>query len=136
MGHLMELNEGEKINISKIAKQLKIHRQTLSSWLKKVSIDNTFNPKVNYSNAHLSMTPELEEQILFEIEENFLSPGYFFNNHIMKIIAKAAWDAADDSLKKRKKFCASDKWCRNFRKIIMYNLNVYIQFDLCGCKYS
>ena len=88
MGYLMELNEGEKINISKIAKQLKIHRQTLSSWLKNVSIDNNFNPKVNYSNAHLAMTPELEEQILFEIEENFLSPGYFIiinDSHVTKV---------------------------------------------------
>ena len=87
----------------------------LSKWRTEVKSNPSYNPKVHYNKLHHAMSERLEEQIVNEIETQFLQPGYFFNNSILKVIAKAAFDNAPPEDKFRQNFYASDKWCKAFR---------------------
>ncbi len=102
--------------ISEVSRQTGVCYNTIHKWWKQLQEDGNYNPKEENDLKHHALSPRLEEKIINEIEENFLLPGYFFNNQILKMIARAAYDAAPEEDKLRKSFQASTKWCQNFRK--------------------
>ena len=101
--------------ISAAAHHIGIAANTLSNWRQKIKTSSDFDLKTEYQHKHMVMSPFLEEQILNEIETNFLQPGYYFNNHILKKIAIAAFNSAPEKDKFRTIFKASDSWCKSFR---------------------
>ena len=99
-----------------VANMIGISHNTIISWRDKANQNSNFDPKTTYEMSHRAMTPSLEEKILNEIETNFLIPGYYFNNHILKVIATAAFENARPEEKLRTHFSASKKWCVDFRR--------------------
>ena len=102
--------------IKEAAQHIGISYITLIRWRQKLKINPNIDLHEEYMKLHMAMSPRLEEKILNEIETNFLQPGYYFNNHIMKMIAIAAFNSAPPEDKYRPTFVASDKWCKSFRK--------------------
>jgi hypothetical protein len=65
--------------------------------------------------SHNAMSERLEQSILYIIENDFLSKGFFFTNQMLKNIALRVWALAGDEDKLRPMFNASDHWCQDFR---------------------
>ena len=115
MNFLLKYMNEELPIISAVAQQTGVCYNTINSWKNRLHENSDFNPKKEHDLKHRAMSPRLEEQIVSEIENNFLLPGYFFNNNILKIIALAAFESAPEEDKYTKKFKASSKWCKGFR---------------------
>ena len=110
--HLQDFQAG----LREAAQHIGISHDTLTIWRNKLKIDSEYNPKKEYEINRMVMSPELEEKIVHEIEDRFLSKGYYFNNHILKTIATTAFNIAEPEHKNRKVFKASDSWCKSFRR--------------------
>ena len=109
--HISENRAG----LQKAANHIKISYPLLIKWRQKLRINPDYNPKPDYDLLHRAMSNRLEEQILVEIETQFIEKGYYFNNQILKLVALRAWRNAPAEDKLRRDFKASNKWCKNFR---------------------
>ena len=104
-----------KVSVSDIAALTGISKQSLYTYIKRLEIDPCFNPKRTHMYVNRAMSDSLELELIMEIEKTYITPGYYFNNKILKILATAMWEKADAKDKLRLEFKATDKWCRNFR---------------------
>ena len=102
--------------LKQAAQHIGISPNTLTGWRNQLKTNPNYNPKDEYDLLHHSMSPKLEEKIVNEIVTEFLNPGFYFNNHILKLVATAAFNSAPPEEKYRKTFLASDTWCISFRK--------------------
>ena len=80
--------------LQQAAKQIGVSPNTLTKWRNKLKLDQNYNPKIEYEQLHRAMSPRLEELIIHEIETEYLDAGLFFNNHVLKRIAEAAFYSA------------------------------------------
>jgi hypothetical protein len=101
-----------------LEEQSGVSRNTLNAWQRMHMDHPNFDPRTDF--CHRSMSTRLEEQLLLCIEKEYLKPGFFFNNQILKNLALRAWAIADEEDKIRETFKASDRWCENFRKRYQY----------------
>ena len=102
--------------IEEISKHTGISVRALNNYINRLAKDEQYNPFDHFNESHRAMSLRLEEELLHEIETNYLIPGYYFNNKVLKLLALALWERASDEDKLRKTFRASSGWCRNFRK--------------------
>ena len=116
MNFLLRHIDEKKPRFDLLSRHTNVSTKTLSKWRDKLKENPRYNPKIEYDLLHRAMSPKLEEQIINEIEENFLRPGFYFNNFILKMIAKAAFDSAPDEDRYRADFKASTTWCKAFRQ--------------------
>ena len=91
-------------------------RRALYYYIERLRKDITFNPKDNHSAINRAMSDKLELELVMEIEETYIKPGYYFNNRVLKYLAIAMWNKASPADKFLPVFKASNKWCRNFRR--------------------
>ena len=83
MDFLLEHNDENLHILTKVSNRTGVCYNTLRSWQNSLKQNPSFNPKTDHDLKHRAMSPRLEEQIVTEIEKNFLIPGLFFNmdNH-------------------------------------------------------
>ena len=110
--HISQNNAG----LQQAAQHIGISYPLIIKWRNRLRFDTAYNPKEDYSKLHRAMSDRLEEQIICEVETNFIEKGYYFNNQLLKLIAQAAWQNAPSEDKLRQVFRASNKWCKDFRK--------------------
>ena len=104
------------VSICDIAKKTGISKNSLYRYVQKLDNDPDFNPKTHHDGYNTAMSVRLELELVMEIEQNYIIPGFYFNNKILKVMALAIWRRADPEDRKRDFFMASARWCRNFRK--------------------
>ena len=109
--HIKEAQAG----LQQAAQHIGISYPLIIKWRNRLKIDSAYNPKADYEKLHRAMSPRLEEQIIMEIETNFIEKGYYFNNQLLKLIAQTAWQNAPAEDRLRKTFKASNRWCKDFR---------------------
>ena len=102
--------------VDEISAHTGINRSTLYKYIDKLIVNPFFNPYDNFMKVNRAMSERLEEKLVSVIEEEYLIPGYYFNNKVLKALALSIWASADPSDKLKDSFSASDGWCRNFRK--------------------
>jgi hypothetical protein len=110
----------EKIDFLATSNKLGVSYNTTKNWKKAVDINPSYSP--DRLLTHRSMSLTLEEAILHTVEEDYLKNGYFFNNTMLKNVALRAWALAPKKEKFKDRFCASNTWCRDFRRRYHYVL--------------
>ena len=111
-------NQGprSKIPISEVINQTGIKERTLRKYIAKLAINSEFNPCDYFNSINRAMSKTLEEKLLAQIETQYILPGFYFNNRILRVLALALWETADPIDRLRPTFSASTGWCRSFRK--------------------
>ena len=107
-------------SIEDLALRLDIGVSTLYRYIAKLSDNPNYNPRDRFDRVGRVMSDQLEEQLAIEIDRRYITPGYYFNNQILKLLAKAAWETANEDDQFRDDFKASDRWRRNFRRLHAY----------------
>ena len=103
-------------SIDDLALRLDLGVSTLYRYIAKLRANPSYNPRDRFDRVGRVMSDQLEEQLAIEIDRTYITPGYYFNNHVLKVLAKAMWDNANEDDQIRDVFKASDRWCRNFRR--------------------
>ena len=107
-------------SITDLADHTNICAKTLYNYIQHLRTDPNYNPVDHKKLVNRVMSIDLERQIAMFIDSTYITPGYYFNNKILKVIAMAMWNRAHPHDKLKPIFKASDKWCRNFRKRYNY----------------
>ena len=102
--------------ITDVAAKTKISVRTLFNYVSALTKNDKYNPYDSYQKSQRAMSKALEEELVRKIENDYLIPGNYFNNRVLKLVALAMWEEARPEDRLRKTFKASSGWCRNFRK--------------------
>ena len=73
--------------LSSLSKSTGISERSLRSYIKQLATNPDYNPKDHHEGINRAMSPRLEEKLLMQIEMNYILPGFFFNNKILKELA-------------------------------------------------
>ena len=103
-------------SVEQISKKTGISIRTIRNYIYRLARNHNYNPYDAYKNINRAMTQRLEEKLLAQIENQYLIPGYYFNNKVLKVLALALWSQAPPEDRLKPTFTASSGWCRNFRK--------------------
>jgi len=103
-------------NIPILSVKTGISQRTLYNYIRQLELDPDYNPSDHFNNINRAMSDTLEYELLMEIERSYITPGYYFNNRVLKMLALARWDRAIPEDRLLPTFKASNKWCRNFRR--------------------
>ena len=109
-----------EVSLTDVAAHTGISKQSLYTYIHRLTNDPSFNPKREHSYVNRAMSDSLEFELIMEIERKYITPGNYFNNKILKLLALAMWETADPKDKLQPSFKATDKWCRNFRNRYNY----------------
>ena len=93
-----------------------VSKRALYNYIHHLKRDRNFNPKDHHTAINRAMSDKLELELVMEIEETYIKPGYYFNNRVLKCLAIAMWNKSSAPDRLLPEFKASNKWCRNFRK--------------------
>jgi len=105
-----------KISIREVSDHTGISKASLYRYIDRLERDPTFNPKDLHKGINTSMSEKMELELVMEIEQWYIIPGFYFNNRILKVLAMGKWYSSPPEDKLRSTFRASSRWCRNFRK--------------------
>ena len=103
------------VSVKLISSYTNISVRTLRNYIQKLSINPDYNPYDTYHSMNRAMSDKLEEQLITQIDEMYIKPGYYFNNRTLKHLALALWTRANEEDRLKETFNASDSWCRHFR---------------------
>ena len=104
------------ISMKDVAVSTGISPSTLYYYKSHLERNPAYNPRDRFELLGRAMSDQLEEELILEIDRTYITPGYYFNNQVLKTLAVAMWIQADESDRYLPSFRASDKWCRNFRR--------------------
>ena len=66
-----------------------ISRRSIYTYIHHLKNDINFNPKDHHTEINRAMSNKLELELVMEIEETYIKPGFYFNNRVLKYLAIA-----------------------------------------------
>ena len=83
------------LSIEDVGKKTGISKSSFFRHMEKLRTDPDFNQKSRHRDINTAMSEKLELELIMEIENNYLIPGNYFNNMILRVLAIAMWNKAD-----------------------------------------
>ena len=79
-------------SIDRVAKSVHVSTKTLYNYIHRLRTNREYHPHDQFVNINRAMSDKLELQLCLEIEREYLEPGRYFNNRILKMLAYAMWN--------------------------------------------
>ena len=113
-------------HFDELSKAVKVSERVLWNWHEELHKPDgsDFHPrdvdKINLRNQKLSNA--LEDVMMNYIIENYITPGYYFDNHICRSVCFCIWQIKATGKDREKDFKASRKWASLFMDRHGYSL--------------